>query len=289
MLTKHLAGYSQQDAHEYMQFMLNSLHTTNVPTTDSSTDSPDRNCDCIIHSTFCGKLASTVTCDECKNKTITIEPFMDLSLDLRIAVQKKRKLNGAIKEKESKDDEGEMKLEECLRRFTFVEKLAREEYTCRKCEKQRDATKQLSVKRLPPVLSIHLKVCFPPPYSESGLINGVTIMLTLVFLTQRFSTTKSGSASSKLETPVHFPISLDMAPYTTSYKPDDSDDAPPEANYTLSAVIVHKGEINSGHYVSYAREGREWFLFDDSKVVLVGEGEVLAAQAYLLIYVAETF
>lgn len=90
---------------------------------------------------------------------------------------------------------------------------------------------------------------------------------------------------------MHFPISLDMAPYTTSHHTDDTDkDAPaPEANYTLSAVIVHKGEMNSGHYVSYAREGREWFLFDDSKVVLVGEGEVLAAQAYLLIYVAETF
>ena len=58
-----------------------------------------------------------------------------------------------------------------------------------------------------------------------------------------------------------------------------------EAMYMLSAVIVHKGEINSGHYVSYAREGKDWFLFDDSKVVLVGEQEVLAAQAYLLVYV----
>ena len=57
------------------------------------------------------------------------------------------------------------------------------------------------------------------------------------------------------------------------------------ASYDLSAVIVHKGEINSGHYVNYAREGRDWFLFDDSKVVRVDEGEVLKAEAYLLIYV----
>jgi hypothetical protein len=55
--------------------------------------------------------------------------------------------------------------------------------------------------------------------------------------------------------------------------------------YELSAVIVHKGEINSGHYVNYAREGSDWFLFDDSKVVRVDEGEVLKAEAYLLIYV----
>jgi ubiquitin carboxyl-terminal hydrolase 22/27/51 len=45
--------------------------------------------------------------------------------------------------------------------------------------------------------------------------------------------------------------------------------------------------MSSGHYVSYAREGRDWFLFDDSKVVLVGEKDVLAAQAYLLVYVVE--
>jgi hypothetical protein len=57
------------------------------------------------------------------------------------------------------------------------------------------------------------------------------------------------------------------------------------AAYDLSAVIVHKGEINSGHYVNYAREGHDWFLFDDSKVVRVDEAEVLRAEAYLLIYV----
>jgi len=58
-----------------------------------------------------------------------------------------------------------------------------------------------------------------------------------------------------------------------------------EATYMLSAVIVHKGDINSGHYVSYAKEGKDWFMFDDSKVVLATEQEVLTAQAYLLVYV----
>jgi Ubiquitin carboxyl-terminal hydrolase len=61
--------------------------------------------------------------------------------------------------------------------------------------------------------------------------------------------------------------------------------SPDILSYDLSAVIVHKGEINSGHYVNYAREGGDWFLFDDSKVVRVDEGEVLKAEAYLLIYV----
>lgn len=63
--------------------------------------------------------------------------------------------------------------------------------------------------------------------------------------------------------------------------------AAPPINYNLSAVIVHKGGYDSGHYVSYAKEGREWFLFDDSKVVLASEGDVLNAEAYLLIYVVD--
>jgi ubiquitin carboxyl-terminal hydrolase 22/27/51 len=54
--------------------------------------------------------------------------------------------------------------------------------------------------------------------------------------------------------------------------------------YELSTVIVHKGKIDSGHYVNYCREGNDWFLFDDSKVVLATEAEVLAAEAYLLFY-----
>ncbi|KAF2400123.1 ubiquitin carboxyl-terminal hydrolase-like protein 22 [Trichodelitschia bisporula] len=248
---EHLAGYQQQDAHEYMQFILNSLHTTNNGT--SGTD-----CSCAIHNIFYGKLQSTVTCDECKNKTHTVEDFMDLSLDLRMQA-KKRKLNGEVK---PKPEQEAMQLSECLQRYTSEENLAAAEYTCQKCQKQRDATKQLSIKRLPPVVSIHLK---------------------------RFSHLKEKSA--KLDTPVHFPLMLDMALYSTRniVQPKKSRTEAPRSPvyYELSAVIVHKGEINSGHYVSFAREGRNWFLFDDSKVVLVNEAEVLAAQAYLLLYVTD--
>jgi ubiquitin carboxyl-terminal hydrolase 22/27/51 len=57
-----------------------------------------------------------------------------------------------------------------------------------------------------------------------------------------------------------------------------------EPIYTLSSVIVHKGKIDSGHYVSYARQGEEWFRFDDSMVVRVEEREVLGAEAYMLFY-----
>lgn len=94
-----------------------------------------------------------------------------------------------------------------------------------------------------------------------------------------------------------------MTPFTTAHRPSLKKAKPqkpsaatngaedlldPEiGKYILSAVIVHKGDIQGGHYVSYAREGADWFLFDDSKVVGVSEAEVLGAQAYLLVYVCE--
>jgi ubiquitin carboxyl-terminal hydrolase 22/27/51 len=94
-------------------------------------------------------------------------------------------------------------------------------------------------------------------------------------------------------------MKLDLYPYTSKHKsthPKTSkiaNIAPSNHNmntptnsliYELATVIVHKGKMDSGHYVSYSREGNDWFMFDDSKVVLVTEAEVLSAEAYLLFY-----
>ncbi|KAJ4300672.1 hypothetical protein N0V90_002760 [Kalmusia sp. IMI 367209] len=255
-----LAGYQQQDAHEYMQFMLNTLHLQN----GGSTDSED--CNCIVHTTFYGKLSSTVTCDSCRNTTTALDPYMDLSLDIRNLSKKKKA--------ESSADELQMGLQNCLDRFTGREKLGAAEYTCQKCDSGQNATKQLSIKQLPPVLPVHLK---------------------------RFEHSKA--TSSKIETKISFPMKLDLYPYTTEYRSTQTkgskQSSPPNTNhnvntpancliYELSSVIVHKGKIDSGHYISYSREGDDWFMFDDSKVVLVGEAEVLGAEAYLLFYMVGT-
>jgi ubiquitin carboxyl-terminal hydrolase 22/27/51 len=140
-----LAGYQQQDAHEYMQFILNTLHLAN----GGSADSDD--CKCVVHQTFYGKLSSTVTCDSCRNVTTAQDPYMDLSLDIKNQ-SKKRKHNT------DKGDEVTLDLRDCLERFTAKEKLGSAEYTCRNCDSPQNATKQLSIKRLPPVLAVHLKV-----------------------------------------------------------------------------------------------------------------------------------
>lgn len=47
------------------------------------------------------------------------------------------------------------------------------------------------------------------------------------------------------------------------------------------------GKIDNGHYISYSRQGEEWYRFDDSMVVQVEEKEVLGAEAYMLFYVVQ--
>jgi ubiquitin carboxyl-terminal hydrolase 22/27/51 len=104
-----------------------------------------------------------------------------------------------------------------------------------------------------------------------------------------------------------------MTPYTTRAKRKAKEGGETRSHkpyvYDLLSVVVHKGEINSGHYISYCRENgqvcgphnlifltiffltcvfRQWFQFDDSMVTLATEKQVLAAQAYLLVYIIRT-
>lgn len=229
------------------------------------------------HQTFGGLLQSTVVCSRCKNVTTALDPFMDLSLDVKkegAGLKKKNKLekiNGVLP---APKPPPVMDLTECLDRFTNTETLPAADYTCRKCESQQTATKKLSLSRLPPVLPIHLK---------------------------RFSHSKTASTSVKLDTKVRFPMSIDLLPYASKPKTaKNKAEANGTANgsesvdercmvirpvYELSSVVVHKGKMDNGHYIGYARVGDEWFMFDDSKVVLVEEADVLSSEAYMLFYV----
>lgn len=308
-----LAGYQQQDAHEYLQFILNNLHTTNMEEDEKEEKAED--CACVIHQTFCGIMRSTVTCSKCRTVNAAYDPFIDLSLDMKTATtgatttttttttttKKKNgdnsatansKANGNTPATQSSKTPQTIELSECLDRFTSPEILQAADYTCRQCDSPQVASKRLSLSRLPAVLPIHLK---------------------------RFSHSKTHSTSVKLDTKVRFPVTLDLGPYTSrvrsvkksgsagggggggeattnngsaaaaaaAAKEREGEEAtlPSRPVYELNSVIVHKGKMDSGHYVSYAREGDEWFLFDDSKVVLVEEKDVLGAEAYMVFYV----
>jgi ubiquitin carboxyl-terminal hydrolase 22/27/51 len=153
-----LVGYQQQDAHEYLQCLLNQLHTAEKHHSGSDT----AQCRCIIHRLFFGKLRSDLKCSNCGYVAPTTDPFMDLNLDLKDRL----KTNGHHGSATS--SETSPTLISCLDHYTKPETLSPKEYKCHDCKERGHATKKLTIRKLPPILCITLKVC---PMSNFGMVN----------------------------------------------------------------------------------------------------------------------
>jgi len=62
--------------------------------------------------------------------------------------------------------------------------------------------------------------------------------------------------AAKIDTPVHFPLQLNMLPYTSRARTQDvkeNYELARSCTYDLLSVVVHVGEMDTGHYVSYCR------------------------------------
>ncbi|KAI8927027.1 hypothetical protein BC831DRAFT_511239 [Entophlyctis helioformis] len=302
---KHLAGYQQQDAHEFFISVLNEIHNScsggPVGTSSHGHDSLQQ-CKCIVHQVFGGVLQSDVTCLKCGNVTTASDPILDLSLDIkagaRPATQKKavKRASGVGTAASASlgggggDDIDEKSrasqpysLTECLDGFTLPERLGTNQYTCAACGNTfQEATKQLSMKRLPPVLAIQLK---------------------------RFE--HSATSSTKIDTFVRVPAELDMTPHTTrSVKLraklraarkdanrkiplrgiagfDTITDGIPTYKYSLFAIVNHEGKMDTGHYKAYAKCRGHWFLFDDHTVTITTQKAALESNGYMCFYIRD--
>lgn len=137
-----LAGYQEQDAHEFWQFLLNELHSDHEQIADPSGSSNDH-CTCIAHEIFCGELQSCITCQSCESVTTKIDPMMDISLEIGLP----RKQGHAS---------SKINLYDCLDAYTRQENLD-EKYLCQYCGVKSSAHKSMSIKSLPPTLAIQLK------------------------------------------------------------------------------------------------------------------------------------
>jgi ubiquitin carboxyl-terminal hydrolase 22/27/51 len=63
---RHLAGYEQQDAHEFFIATLDVLHRHCKGTNTTDGDSNSHQCNCIIDQIFTGGLQSDVVCTSCR-------------------------------------------------------------------------------------------------------------------------------------------------------------------------------------------------------------------------------
>ena len=85
---------------------------------------------------------------------------------------------------------------------------------------------------------------------------------------------------TKNEAPVRFYEGLDLKDIID---PEISDGS--STKYNLFAVTNHIGEINTGHYFSYIKIGKNWYCFEDSKVYKVGyQIDMKSKEVYTLFY-----
>lgn len=256
---RSLAGYSEQDAHEFWQFLVHQLHKNDTkrirnnnnskeqtPSLDTNnntsfTSTSSSHCNCLTHDTFAGELQSSIKCKDCNKLTITVDPMLDISLEIS---EKNSSSSVSSSNKNSKSLES---LINCLDKFTKSEKLD-VKYSCSNCNKKTEATKKLLIKKLPKTLTIQLK-----RFEHLGI-------------------------SSKIDYPIEIPLILEMSKYSL----DKSELKP----YELFAVVCHIGSVNTGHYISMIKnKDGMWFKFDDATVTRVTERDVLNSKAYLLFYI----
>ncbi|KAJ1881518.1 hypothetical protein LPJ66_011305, partial [Kickxella alabastrina] len=232
LLRGDLAGYGQQDAHEWLMALLDTLHvglTENALVGNGGgggggahahahAHSHLHPCACLVHQAFAGVLQSTVTCSGCGNTTHAHDPMLDISLDIparpglgaravdaslnewletrteRGARNTRRGTGARANASLTRGQHPVLTLHDCLAHYTRAEPLASGAYACSRCgASSGSAVKQLCVKELPPVLTFQLK---------------------------RFEHTAgarpSAAHAAKVDAYVRLPLLVDMTPYTAA-------------------------------------------------------------------------
>ena len=105
---------------------------------------------------------------------------------------------------------------------------------------------------------------------KSQIIDSLPPVLLIAL--KRYYTT-----NSKVSVHIQLPSRLDLNAYS------DKKTLP---EYELSAIICHKGSMNSGHYVAYCKNimNSVWYKYDDKKVTQKTEVQILSQQVYIAFY-----
>ncbi|XP_063782607.1 ubiquitin carboxyl-terminal hydrolase 3 isoform X2 [Pseudophryne corroboree] len=153
-------GYQQQDAHEFMRYLLDHLHLelqgdpdgsshSVMSQANTSRSSSSKCCingaNTVVTSVFGGILQNEVNCLICGTESRKFDPFLDLSLDIPSQFRNKRSKN--------QENGPTCTIKDCLRSFTDLEELDETElYMCLKCKKKQKSTKKFWIQKLPKLL-----------------------------------------------------------------------------------------------------------------------------------------
>ncbi|KNC84947.1 hypothetical protein, variant [Sphaeroforma arctica JP610] len=254
----HLAGYEQQDAHEFFITFLNGLHLHFQGTS--------KNCKCIIHRIFTGAIQSDLRCLSCGTVSATIEPFWDISLDLH-STNNYKQAGSSVPQS----------LIECLERFTHPEKLGSDsKLMCGTCKSLQERSKQLTLLHLPVVVCFHLKRF--GSYSNTSTKIKTRIDFPLHLDVGPYLSTDEPSEISNQN------VTINGRGKCTHQQGSLSKT---RADYSLFSVVNHHGTLHSGHYTSFVRHADQWFRCDDSVITHARVEDVLTSEGYLLFYIKD--
>lgn len=133
-------NYMQQDAHEFLNYLLNTigdlLQVTDEKAGVNTGANPSGNQQCWVRDIFQGTLTNETRCLNCESLSSKDEDFLDLSVDV----------------------DQNTSITHCLRVFSNTETLSSEhKYYCENCCSKQEAQKRMRIKKLPMILALHLK------------------------------------------------------------------------------------------------------------------------------------
>lgn len=272
---RHLAGYEQQDAHEFFMATLDTLHKHSQISAkqeeerlkekekekESSKDKEkdgsgkkQKNLSKHKESSTSNPKSSTSETKSSNQCTCIIDQIFTGCLQSDVVCQSCRGVSTTI------DPFWDISLDlgvvnqtstpsllDCLERFTRPEHLGSSaKIKCSSCKTYEESTKQFSIRTLPIVASFHLK---------------------------RFEHSTSLQVDKKISTYISFPAQLDMTPFMSKNHENG------DYRYSLYAVINHVGSLEAGHYTAYVRHHKDvWVKCDDHILSIASLKQVLDSE-----------
>ncbi|KAK3435762.1 hypothetical protein EUGRSUZ_C00465 [Eucalyptus grandis] len=143
----------------------------------------------------------------------------------------------------------------CLDRFTRPERLCSDQKLfCQQCQVSQESLEQMSMRKLPLVSCFHIK---------------------------RFEHSSIRKMSRKIDRYLHFPFSLDMAPYLSSSilrRRFENRIFPFDGDEPMHQTSSPQNLSYAGHYVTYLHLSSQWYKCDDAWNTQVNENIVRAPQ-----------
>ncbi|XP_059089998.1 ubiquitin carboxyl-terminal hydrolase 8-like [Tigriopus californicus] len=247
-------GTKQQDAHEFLTKLVESLHddlneiqvNMKLPEIDydqmgeisgarKAWELAKKIDKSFIHELFYGQMKSSLKCLSCGFESPKYETFFQLSLNLPL-------------------DSSKCTVRDCLERYLEPESV---EWACPKCKRSGMNHKKLDIIKFPLILIIHLSRFFHDEYGFSG----------------------------KKQNRVEFEINgFSVGQYARACGGKENR----YMDYQLQGVCNHFGTLEGGHYTAYcfSQAYNSWFKYDDHEVTSMSVSNVKSPAAYMLFYAA---